>query len=42
MFDKIRLWWKYNGSYIPKNIVIGIKNLWNITAEDGGIKINKI
>ena len=28
MFDKIRLWWKYNGSYIPKNIVRGIKNLW--------------
>jgi len=28
MFNKLRLWWKYDGSYIPQNTIQGIKNLW--------------
>jgi hypothetical protein len=28
MFDRIRLWWKYEGRYYRKNFIRGIKNLW--------------
>ena len=28
MFDKIRLWWRFDGRYMHKNFVRGVKNLW--------------
>jgi hypothetical protein len=28
MFDKIRLWWVYDGRYYRRNFVRGVKNLW--------------
>ena len=28
MFDKVRLWWKYEGRYYHKDFIQGIKNLW--------------
>jgi hypothetical protein len=28
MYNKLRLWWKYDGRYLHKDFVNGIKNLW--------------
>lgn len=28
MFNRIRLWWKYEGRYYHKDFIQGIKNLW--------------
>jgi len=28
MYNKVRLWWKYNGRYLYKDFVNGVKNLW--------------
>ena len=28
MFEKIRLWWKFEGRYYHKNFIQGVKNLW--------------
>jgi hypothetical protein len=28
MFNRVRLWWKYDGRYLHKDFVNGIKNLW--------------
>lgn len=28
MFDKIRLWWKFEGRYYHKDFIQGVKNLW--------------
>lgn len=28
VFDKIRLWWKFEGRYYHKDFVHGVKNLW--------------
>lgn len=28
VFDKIRLWWKFEARYYPRNFSLGIKNLW--------------
>jgi len=28
VFEKIRLWWKFDGRYYHKNFIEGVKNLW--------------
>ena len=28
MINNIKLWWKFDGSYIPLNIISGIKSVW--------------
>ena len=28
MINNIKLWWKFDGSYIPHNIISGIKSVW--------------
>lgn len=28
MFDKVRMWWRWNGCYMHREFVQGVKNLW--------------
>ena len=28
MYNRVRLWWKYDGRYLHKDFVNGMKNLW--------------
>jgi hypothetical protein len=29
MLEKIKLWWEYDGRYLHRNFITGVKNLWN-------------
>ena len=29
MLEKIKLWWEYDGRYLHRDFITGVKNLWN-------------
>ena len=29
MLEKIKLWWEYDGRYLHRNFITGVKNLWS-------------
>ena len=29
MLEKIKLWWIYDGRYLHRDFITGVKNLWN-------------